>query len=177
MVKVLAQFGMDGHPPVSPVTVDSPLEDRHAYAAEQEEEMEAFFGSLVQGLPAVAGVTTTTTTISGENGDDITLFISRPIDADGASPCVVHLHGGAMATGSAADTGYRHLREYLAATGLVVVGVEFRNSSGKLGPYPYPAGLNDCAAATRWVAANQGDPRAAMASGAAEVQSVVLQAN
>jgi acetyl esterase/lipase len=37
------------------------------------------------------------------------------------------------------------------------VGVEFRNSSGKLGPYPYPAGLNDCAAATRWVAANQGD--------------------
>ena len=157
MVKVLAQFGMDGHPPVSPVTVDSPIEERHAYAAEQEEAMEALFDSLMQGLPAVAGVTTTTTSISGENGNDITLFISRPSTVDGTLPCVVHLHGGGMATCSAADPGYLNMREYLAATGLVVVGVEFRNSSGKLGPYPYPAGLNDCAAATRWVAANQGD--------------------
>ena len=49
------------------------------------------------------------------------------------------------------------LREYLAATGLVVVGVEFRNSGGKLGPHPYPAGLNDCAAAVRWVAANRAE--------------------
>ena len=48
-------------------------------------------------------------------------------------------------------------REHLAATGLVVVGVEFRNSAGKLGVHPYPAGLNDCAAAIRWVAANRAD--------------------
>jgi acetyl esterase/lipase len=62
-----------------------------------------------------------------------------------------------MAIGAAADFGYMMLREYLAATGVVVVGVEFRNSGGRLGPYPFPAGLNDCAAATRWVAANRAE--------------------
>ena len=37
----------------------------------------------------------------------------------------------------------------------LAVDVEFRNSAGKLGPHPYPAGLNDCAAAVRWVWANR----------------------
>jgi acetyl esterase len=157
MVKVFAQFGMDGHLPAAPVTVDSPLEDRRAFAAKNEEAMGAVFDVLVQGMPTVEGVTTTTTTITGEDGNDITLFISRPSDADAALPCVVHLHGGGMAIASASDAAYMRMREYLAATGLVVVGVEFRNSAGKLGPHPYPAGLNDCASATRWVAANRGD--------------------
>jgi len=62
-----------------------------------------------------------------------------------------------MAIGSAAGLGYIRLREHLAATGLVVIGVEFRNSGGKLGPHPYPAGLNDCAAAARWAVANRED--------------------
>jgi acetyl esterase/lipase len=157
MVKAFAPFGLDGHPPASTVTADSRLEDRHAYAAAQEEAMTTVFNSLVQDLPAIEGVTTTTTTITGVDGNDITLFISRPADAVGALPCVVHLHGGGMAILSAADLNYTYIREYLAATGVVVVGVEFRNASGKLGAYPYPAGLNDCAAAIRWTAAHRGD--------------------
>ena len=105
--------------------------------------------TLSAELPIAQGVTTTTTTIAGPDGNDIALFISRPDDATGALPAVVHLHGGGMAIGSAADVGYRRIRENLAATGVVVVGVEFRNSGGKLGPHPFPAGLNDCAAAIR----------------------------
>src|SRR6478752_2853028 len=116
--------------------------------------MGAIFEVFAKAAPEITGVTTTTTAITGADGNDITLYISRPDDADGALPGVVHLHGGGMATGSAADTGYVKLREYLAATGLVVVGVEFRNSGGKLGPHPYPAGLNDCAAGVRWTYAN-----------------------
>ncbi|GAC1646236.1 MAG: hypothetical protein NVS4B6_20190 [Mycobacterium sp.] len=155
MVKLLAQFGMDGPLPAAPVTFDSPLADRLAYVTMTEQAMGAIFDALAQGLAAVGGVTTTTTTIAGDDGNDLTLYISRPSDAGAALPCVVHLHGGGMAIGSAADVPYLHLREYLAATGLVVVGVEFRNSGGKLGPHPYPAGLNDCATATRWVAAHR----------------------
>jgi acetyl esterase len=101
-------------------------------------------------------VTTTATTITGEDGNDVTLYISRP-DVDGRLPAVVHLHGGGMAIASAADDTYMRLREHLAATGLVVIGVEFRNSGGKLGPHPFPAGLNDCAAGVRWVAANRAE--------------------
>jgi acetyl esterase/lipase len=41
-------------------------------------------------------------------------------------------------------------RDELAAQGAVVIGVEFRNAAGKLGNHPYPAGLEDCAAATVW---------------------------
>ena len=51
----------------------------------------------------------------------------------------------------AAGATYGRLRDELAAAGLVVVGVEFRNGGGKHGPHPFPAGLNDCAAALRWV--------------------------
>lgn len=156
MVKRFAPFGLDGPPPPSP-TADSPLEDRHAFAAAQEDAMTTVFNTLVEGLPAAEGVTTTTTNINGGDGNDTTLFISRPTDTDEALPCVVHLHGGGMAILSAADPVYMHIREYLAATGVVVVGVEFRNSSGNLGAYPYPAGLNDCAAAIRWVAAHRSD--------------------
>jgi acetyl esterase len=66
------------------------------------------------------------------------LYISRPDNVDGALPCVVHTHGGGMAFLSAADTTYQRWREFLAATGLLVVGVKFRNAGGKLGPHPYP---------------------------------------
>jgi acetyl esterase/lipase len=38
---------------------------------------------------------------------------------------------------------------------MVVVGVEFRNAGGKLGPHPFPAGLNDCASAAQWAIANR----------------------
>jgi acetyl esterase/lipase len=41
-------------------------------------------------------------------------------------------------------------RAALAAKGCVVVGVEFRNSGGTLGPHPFPAGLNDCSSALDW---------------------------
>ncbi|HEY4793738.1 MAG TPA: alpha/beta hydrolase fold domain-containing protein, partial [Mycobacterium sp.] len=78
-------------------------------------------------------------------------------DVDGPLPAVVHLHGGGMAIASAADTMYSRIREHLAGTGLVVVGVEFRNSGGKLGPHTFPAGLNDCASGVRWVAAHRAE--------------------
>jgi len=46
-------------------------------------------------------------------------------------------------------------RNDLAATGMVVVGVEFRNGGGALGNHPFPAGLNDCASGLNWVFENR----------------------
>ena len=56
----------------------------------------------------------------------------------GPLPCVVHTHGGGMAILRAADPNFVLWRNELAATGLVVVGVEFRNAAGVLGPAPVP---------------------------------------
>ena len=104
MVQALAQFGMDALSPVLPLTVDSPLADRLAFTAEIEEMMSTLFEPFAQAMPIAEGVTTTTVTIPGGDGQDLTLYVSRP-DADEALPCVVHLHGGGMAILSAADTG------------------------------------------------------------------------
>ncbi|OYN76946.1 alpha/beta hydrolase fold domain-containing protein [Mycolicibacterium sphagni] len=157
LVAALAPIGLAGILPDAPLTVDSPLADRLAYAAAAEDAVGGVFTMFALNAPSPAGVTTTTVTIPGADGNEVTLFICRPDRAGGPLPAVVHFHGGAMAICSAADAGYRLLRESLAATGLVVVGVEFRNSGGRLGAHPYPAGLNDCAAATRWVYANAAD--------------------
>ncbi|MGV0794420.1 alpha/beta hydrolase [Mycolicibacterium sp. XJ1819] len=155
MVKALAEFGLDGRLPEIPLTVDSPLEQRRALATMSEQAMGAIFDAFATAAAPITGVTTTTTTITGADGNDITVYISRPDNTTAPLPGLVHLHGGGMAIGSAADLGYLRLREYLAATGLVVIGVEFRNSGGRLGPHPFPAGLDDCAAGVRWTYANR----------------------
>ena len=121
--------------PLAPLTIESPLEEKRAFTAMNEEVVGAVLAAFGEAVPAVEGVTTTTTTITGADSNDITLYISRP-QADGALPGLVHLHGGGMAIGSAADVAYTKVREYVAATGLVVIGVEFRNSGGQIGAAP-----------------------------------------
>jgi len=55
----------------------------------------------------------------------------------------------------AADPVYAYFRDSLAVLGMVVIGVEFRNSGGKLGNHPFPAGLNDCLSGLQWTFANK----------------------
>jgi acetyl esterase/lipase len=90
--------------------------------------------------------------IRGVDGNDITLYIHRPAGVTDTLPGVLHLHGGGMVLLEAAGPGYHRWRDDLAVAGLVVVGVEFRNGGGKHGPWPFPAGLNDCTSALRWMA-------------------------
>lgn len=157
MVAAFARFGLEGRLPPSGLSVDSPLDERYAYAAMSEQGMGAIFDVLAAELPSPEGVATTTSMVPGPDGNDITVYISRPDGGQAAMPGVVHLHGGGMAIASAGDLAYVKLREHLAANGVVVVGVEFRNSGGKLGPHPFPAGLDDCAAAARWVGAHRAE--------------------
>ena len=93
--------------------------------------------------------------IKGVDGNDIKLLISRPKGYNLARPAVVHFHGGGMAALSATEGMFTNWRNTLATTGMVVVGVEFRNSAGELGPHPFPAGLNDCLAGVEWLYNNK----------------------
>jgi acetyl esterase/lipase len=52
---------------------------------------------------------------------------------------------------------YSRWRNDLAAKQLVVIGVEFRNAAGRLGPHPFPAGLNDVTSALQWVVQNKAE--------------------
>jgi acetyl esterase/lipase len=58
---------------------------------------------------------------------------------------------------AASSPSFVRWREALAASGLVVVGVEFRNGGGRLGPHPFPAGLDDCTSALQWVHVHRGE--------------------
>ena len=45
----------------------------------------------------------------------------------------------------AADVWNVRWRDHLAQQGMVVVGMEYRNTGGELGSHPYPAQHNDIA--------------------------------
>jgi acetyl esterase len=155
LVAALAPFGLDGAPEPAPVGAGSPIDAILEFSSAAEEGFEGLFAALAAGAPPVEGVTSTTRTITGVDGNDITLYIHRPGHDTGPLPGVLHIHGGAMVILSAAGPIYTRWRESLAATGMVVVGVEFRNGAGVLGDHPFPAGLNDCASALEWVHANR----------------------
>jgi acetyl esterase len=152
MIAAMEPVGLADPPAPVPVGPGSSIEDLLEFVAAAEEGFEGLFAALDAGMPAVEGVDRNVEVIDGLDGNDVTLYVHRPTGASDGLPGVLHLHGGGMVFLEAAGPGYARWRDNLAASGLVVVGVEFRNAGGKHGPHPFPAGLNDCAAALRWVA-------------------------
>ncbi len=155
MIAAMEPFALGERTPALPVDSASSMEALHEFVSESEAGFEQLFGVLASGLAEVPGVQRSVEVIRGVHGNDITVHIHRPVAAEGALPGVLHLHGGGMVLLEAAGVGYARWRDSLAATGLVVVGVEFRNAGGKLGPFPFPAGLNDCTSALQWVTDNK----------------------
>ena len=155
MIAAMEPIGLAAQPAPSPVDAGSELDALLEYVAASEAGFEALFGLLGGELPPIGGVTSSVEIIRGIDGNDITLFIHKPAEQTGPLPGVLHIHGGGMVLLEAAGPGYVRWRDQLAATGMVVVGVEFRNGGGKHGPHPFPAGLNDCTSALRWMGEHQ----------------------
>jgi acetyl esterase len=81
----------------------------------------------------------------------IPIRIYRP-DIDGPVPTVVFFHGGGFVIGNI-ETHDDHARLICRDVAAVVVSVDYR-----LAPeHPFPAGYEDCLAATEWAAANIGE--------------------
>ena len=151
MVAALAPFQLDRAAPLPPIDRTAPRQAQLEFVSETEVNFESVFAALLSGLPPIDGLDKSTVTITGVDGNDILLFVSRPRTLKGLLPGVLHIHGGGMVILSAAGPEYVRFRDALANTGAVVIGVEYRNGAGVLGPHPFPAGLNDCSAALRWV--------------------------
>ncbi len=90
---------------------------------------------------------------STPDGNAINLQVIRP-ETDDIVPCVYYIHGGGMMTMSCYYGMYRAWGKVIAANGVAVVMVDFRNAlSPSSAPEvePFPAGLNDCVSGLRWV--------------------------
>ena len=157
LVAAVEPFGLADPLPPSALDGSAPLEVIRSVLAKLEAGSAPMIATATEGLPPVDGVARSTEVLTGGDGHDITLHLHRPAAADGPVPGVLHLHGGGGVMMAAADPNYVRWRDELAALGLVVVGVEFRNGAGRLGPHPFPAGLDDCADALAWVEGRRGE--------------------
>ena len=94
--------------------------------------------------------------VSAPDGNTIQVSIIRP-DTTERLPVVCYLHGGGMQTMSCFNGMYQSWGRIIAAAGVAVVMIDFRNAlrpSSAPEVAPFPAGQNDCASGVRWVAAN-----------------------
>jgi acetyl esterase/lipase len=93
---------------------------------------------------------------SNPDGNTVKLQLIRH-DGEDSLPCVYYIHGGGMQTLSCFDGNYRAWGKIIAARGVQVAMVDFRNClapSSAPEVAPYPAGLDDCVSGLEWVAEN-----------------------
>jgi acetyl esterase len=90
------------------------------------------------------------------DGNTINIQLIRPDNA-ARLPCVYYIHGGGMQFMSCYDGNYQAWGRIIAANGVAVAMVDFRNAlypSSVPEVAPFPAGLNDCVSGLKWVHAN-----------------------
>lgn len=119
------------------------------------EKMDALYDTLdTEAVASSEGLTITThDVVSAPDGNTITIRFVRP-DGDEPIPCVYYIHGGGMQSGTAFGAMYRVWARVLAAEGVAVAMVDFRNCvtpSSVPEVEPFPAGLNDCVSGLKWV--------------------------
>src|SRR5918994_6190642 len=107
--------------------------------------------SQLNGLASKAEMDSVTDgTFPGPAGD-VPVRTYVPTPEPGPRPVLVYFHGGGWVIGDL-DTHDATVRSLAAASGVTVVAVEYR-----LAPeHPFPAAVDDCLAAVRWVASPDG---------------------
>jgi acetyl esterase/lipase len=118
----------------------------------------AFFDSMdSEEIAPSAGLSVRVETLtSSPDGNTIKIRYVRPDNSE-ILPCVYYIHGGRMEMSSCFEGNYRTWARMIAARGVAVAMVEFRNSvhpSEVPEIAPFPGGLNDCISGLKWVHAN-----------------------
>ena len=159
LARLMASMPADASIPMD-ISESASYSDALEWVSAMEDMMALQNESAVAAMPDFSNLASRKETIDGVDGNAIDLYIEDP-HAPTANencdprPCIVHMHGGGMAFTTAQFAGAMRWRKSMASQGLLVISVEFRNSGGVMGNHPFPAGLNDCASAVRWVHAQR----------------------
>ncbi len=127
-------------------------------AVAQREALRGFLEMCnTEEIAPSTGLTVTDYKVASQpDGNTINIQFIRPSDKAPVA-CVYYIHGGGMQSMSCYDGNYRAWGRIIAAQGVAVAMVDFRNAltpSSVPEVLPYPAGLNDCVSGLKWVAAN-----------------------
>tara|TARA_R110001592_G_C13192961_1_gene753460 strand:- start:10964 stop:11995 length:1032 start_codon:yes stop_codon:yes gene_type:complete len=161
--RIKAIFGM--MPALAIADVESrqqALDEANApQAVAQRTLMEAMFDSIdsEQVAPSAGLAITTHEFTSSPDNNSIKVQFIRPESAE-VLPCVYYIHGGGMQSMSCFLGMYRAWGKIIAAQGVAVAMVDFRNCltpSSTPEVAPFPAGLNDCVSGLKWLASQAAD--------------------
>lgn len=124
-------------------------------AIAQREPLEAMFEFIdnEQVAPSAGLDITTHQFISNPDNNSIKVQFIRPASPE-TLPCVYYIHGGGMQSMSCFVGMYRAWGKIIAAQGVAVAMVDFRNCltpSSAPEVEPFPAGLNDCVSGVKWL--------------------------
>jgi len=110
--------------------------------------MEHSAAATKASMPAVEGVSVNDLKIPGpEAADDVAVRVYEPVNRDATLPALLWIHGGGYVLGSIEGDDVM-ARQWARDLQCVVVSVEYR-----LAPeHPFPAPLDDCYAALKWLA-------------------------
>ena len=104
-------------------------------------------------LPDVPGVAAEDRTVPGpENSPDVAVRVYRPEKQAGPLPALLWIHGGGYMLGEIDQEDFT-AKQFTLAGECVVVSVEYRLAPEN----PYPAPLEDCYAALKWLSAYAGE--------------------
>jgi len=146
-----------------PVTALGDIDDRERLleisnspkAIELRDKMEALYDTLdTEDVASSAGLAISVHEfVSTPDGNTVKIRFVRPV-GDAVVACVYYIHGGGMQNGTAFGAMYRVWARVLAAQGVAVAMVDFRNCvtpSSAPEIEPFPAGLNDCVSGLKWI--------------------------
>lgn len=160
LLEALKRYGI--HTPsylTSVLAPDANLDIITPFVLENEKAIERIYSNIEYHVPNATSSTRLTISeelIIAPDDNRVRLRFYRPSQSLGALlPAVLYFHGGGMVILSTDNPMHTTWVEALARTGLVAILVDFRNALTPTSFDPFPAGLNDCAAAVKWVDAHR----------------------
>ncbi|KAM3422892.1 hypothetical protein BST61_g374 [Cercospora zeina] len=154
IVEVFRAFGIDGSQANPYEGISHEELCSTAQMAKSHAQTEKMYEMMPNDLPEDAQeieIKQETVKFTSSDGTERQLFIYRPAEQSGKLPAVIYIHGGGMVILNTANKVHSRWCKSMAVKGVVAIALDFRNAYDNGKHYPFPTGLNDCAAGVQYI--------------------------